>query len=389
MEVFQRMLRSIGPGLLSFAQDLVRCKSVTGQEGEVIQRIQQEMTALHYNNILTDSLGSVAGVIGHGPKHIYFDGHVDTVGANPAEWSFDPWSGEIRDGQLLGRGSVDMKGSVAAAVYGAALARDHGFTKECTIYVSCSVMEEDFEGVALESEFKELKLIADAAVICEPTNLRICNGHFGRALFEVTVPGVSVHASRHQRGVNALEQIIPAIQRTTSRGRMLLEADGARGSIAATKLETEAASINSIPSRAVLTIDRRTCYDDTEERLRQEMDEICGDIPGAEWKVAENSGNSWRGKYVTQYNLLPAWRIPQDHRLVLAAQEACRDLGLRGEVYRRNGFTNGFYTCAKKGVPTIVLGAGDEALCHVADERCSTDQITKAAMLYALLISKL
>ena len=321
---FKAVIDSLSPDLLQFAQDLVRIKSYTGSERDVILRVKREMERLHYDQVLVDQVGSVVGIIGNGPTKVYFDGHMDTVLADPREWSFDPWSGDIQDGFLRGRGSVDMKSSAAAAVYGAYAARELGYAEGKTIYVSCSVMEEDYEGVAVDNEFRELNFRPDYAVICEPTRLRICNGHFGRALFEVAVKGVGIHASRHQLGDNALNKIVPIIQRVEDLGKELLASGGEQGSIASTKLATESVSINSTPGLATLTIDRRTTPEDTEERLSQEMDRLCADIPDASWSVVDTYGTSWTGREMVLHNLMPAWKIPEDHHLVRSAWDASR-----------------------------------------------------------------
>ena len=382
---FKAVIDSLSPDLLQFAQDLVRIKSYTGSERDVILRVKREMERLHYDQVLVDQVGSVVGIIGNGPTKVYFDGHTDTVLADPREWSFDPWSGDIQDGFLRGRGSVDMKSSAAAAVYGAYAARELGYTAGKTIYVSCSVMEEDYEGAAVDNEFRELNFLPDYAVICEPTRLRICNGHFGRALFEVAVKGVGIHASRHQLGDNALNKIVPIIQRVESLGKELLASGGERGSIASTKLVTESVSINSTPGLATLTIDRRTTPEDTQERLSEEIDRLCADIPDASWSVVDTYGTSWTSREMVLHNLMPAWKIPEDHHLVRSAWDACTDLGLEPVVYRRSGFTNGWVTCGRYQIPTIVFGAGDEACCHIVDEACPTDQILSACAFYTRL----
>lgn len=388
-ELLQSMMNSFEPKLVSFAQDLVRIKSYTGEERDAILRVKQEMESLNYDQVIVDSIGSVVGVIGTGETKVYFDGHIDTVLAKPEEWSFDPWSGEVVDGFLRGRGSVDMKCSAAAAVYAAYAARELGFSANKTIYVSCSVMEEDYEGVAVENEFQELDFLPDYAVICEPTRLRISNGHHGRALFEIVIKGVGIHASRHQMGDNALNNILPIAQRVEELGRELLAANGAKGSIAATKLETQAASINSTPGLAVLTIDRRITPDDTEESLTAEMDALCNDIPNVSWNVVDTVGKSWQGRDVVLHNMIHAWKVSEEHPLVQAACAACEELDHTPEIYRRNGCTNGWFTCGAKQVPTIIFGAGDEAGCHIIDETCPVDQIMKACAFYTLLENKL
>ena len=389
MKTRQELMAEIGPKLIAFAQDIIRIKSYTCHEKDVVLRIKQEMESLSFDKLIVDQVGSVIGIIGSGEKKVFFDGHVDTVVAKPEEWDFDPWCGDNYDGFLHGRGSVDMKSSAAASVYGAYLARELGYTSDKTIYVSCSVMEEDYEGVAVKHEFEELGIVPDYAVICEPTHLCIGNGHHGRALFEITVKGASIHASRHQKGDNALYKMLPIIHRVEELGKKLVEADGKFGSIACTKIETDAPSINSIPGIAKLTIDRRMTIEQSEEVLAKEMDDLCAGIPDAEWKVVDFSSESWTGAPVVLHNMIHAWKTEPSHELIQGASRAVEALGREPIVYRRNGCTNGWVTAGTFGVPTIIFGAGDEAGCHIVNETCPVDQILIACEFYALLEKEL
>jgi acetylornithine deacetylase/succinyl-diaminopimelate desuccinylase-like protein len=122
--------------LIEFAQNLVRCTSLSGQEGEVAALIQAKMTALRYEEVSIDSMGNVLGRIGTGEKSILFDSHMDTVEVNDeAKWSVPPFSGEILTGRLYGRGAVDMKSAVAASVYAGALAKKIGIAPGKSVYV--------------------------------------------------------------------------------------------------------------------------------------------------------------------------------------------------------------------------------------------------------------
>ncbi|MBY0435170.1 MAG: M20/M25/M40 family metallo-hydrolase, partial [Cyclobacteriaceae bacterium] len=95
--------------IVEFARQLVRIKSYSGQEEEAIRLVEQKMKALGYDEVRLDAMGNVLGRIGQGPKSILFDSHVDTVEVNdePA-WQVPPFGGEIANGWLHGRGSVDM-----------------------------------------------------------------------------------------------------------------------------------------------------------------------------------------------------------------------------------------------------------------------------------------
>ena len=140
-------LKKIGEELISFTQEVVQIKSISDQEGELAHFIEARMKKLGYDEVFIDSVGNVVGRIGDEGKSILFDSHMDTVEVNDeADWIVPPFSGQIVDGSVYGRGSVDMKSSIASSVYGAVIARDLGYTKGKTVYVTCSVNEEYCDG---------------------------------------------------------------------------------------------------------------------------------------------------------------------------------------------------------------------------------------------------
>ena len=122
----------------------------------------------------------------HGEKIIHFDGHMDTVRVdNPEEWQQDPFGGKIVDGWLWGRGSVDMKSALCSSVYGAARARELGYTEGKTIYVTGTVCEEYCDGENLKHLYAELGLRPDYCIICEPCDNVITLGHKGKAQIRI------------------------------------------------------------------------------------------------------------------------------------------------------------------------------------------------------------
>ncbi len=138
-------------------------------------------------------------------KTILFDSHVDTVEVKDEDkWNMPPFSAEIVAGRLHGRGSVDMKSGAAASIYAAAIARKMGFASGKTVYVSCTVFEEDCDGENLKHLFKELHLKPDYVVICEPSNNKITLGHKGKAQISIKTHGVSAHGSAPEKGINAI-----------------------------------------------------------------------------------------------------------------------------------------------------------------------------------------
>jgi putative selenium metabolism hydrolase len=154
------------------------------------------MKALDFDECKTDRYGNVLGRVGEGGKVILFDSHMDTVNVTDEEsWDVPPFSGEIVDGYLYGRGSVDMKSGLAASIYAAAIAKSQGLLAGKTIYVSCTVFEEDCDGEGLKHLLETCNLHPDFAVICEPSANTISLGHKGKAQIIIRTEGISAHGS--------------------------------------------------------------------------------------------------------------------------------------------------------------------------------------------------
>ena len=179
-------------GLVKFLQDIIRIPSLSSQEGAVIERIREEMEQLGYDEVSVDPMGNLLGRIGNGPRVIALDGHVDTVDiGDPSLWERDPYSGDVENGILYGRGASDMKGGVASSVYAGALLKRMGVPEEVTLYVTATVQEEDCDGLCWQYIVNEDGLRPELVVITEPTSLRIYRGQRGRMEMVVHTSGVS------------------------------------------------------------------------------------------------------------------------------------------------------------------------------------------------------
>jgi acetylornithine deacetylase/succinyl-diaminopimelate desuccinylase-like protein len=100
-----------------------------------------------------DRANLVARIPGRGGARLLLLSHTDTVLADPAEWSVDPWSGELRNGEIWGRGALDMKGHVAAAAVAIASLAREGFEPAGDLIFAATADEEMGEGEALGAEW--------------------------------------------------------------------------------------------------------------------------------------------------------------------------------------------------------------------------------------------
>jgi putative selenium metabolism hydrolase len=380
----------INQELIEFAQGLIRIKSMSGQEGEIIGFIEKKMKALGYNEIIVDSMGNLLGRIGSGKKSILFDSHVDTVEVrDEQEWDIPPFNGDILDGRLHGRGSVDMKSSVAASIYAGAIAKEMGFTSDKTVYVSCTVFEEDCDGENLKHLFKEFNFKPDYVVICEPSNNRIALGHKGKAQISIKTHGVSAHGSAPEKGVNAIYEMAEIIQKVEKTNAELMKKDKPRGTLVLSRISSVSVSLNAVPAECEVYLDRRTIPGETEEAIRREMDQLV-DGKNATWEVGILHRKSWTGMDITYEPFHSAWRIDLDHELTQACAAAyLENFGKEPAGYEFWDFSTNAVTPVGLGIPTIGFGPGDDKLAHMRNESSEIGQILDACSFYARLINKI
>jgi putative selenium metabolism hydrolase len=376
--------------IIEFAQSLIQIKSYSGQEEEAIKLVERKMIALGYDEVIIDKMGNVLGRIGNGKNSILFDSHVDTVEVNDeSEWDVPPFSGKIIDGRLHGRGSVDMKSSVAASVYAGAIAKQQGFTKDKTVYVSATVFEEDCDGENLKHLFKERNLRPDFVVICEPSNNIITLGHKGKAQIAIKTHGVSAHGAAPEKGINAIYEMAEIIQRVEKKNLELMKQGDVRGTLVMSKISSVSASLNAVPSECEAYLDRRTIPGETEADIRQEMDEL---IKGknASWKVGTLHRKSWTDMEIHYEPFHAAWKIDVQHPLAQACITAYfENFGIQPTYFDFWDFSTNAVTPVSLGIPTIGFGPGDYKMAHMRNESIEVKQILDACSFYTRVIKEL
>lgn len=378
-----------GRELVEFAQELVRIQSYSGQEERIIRFIAARMQALGYDEVKIDAMGNLLGRIGSGGgKSILFDSHVDTVAVTDAEqWAVPPFSGSIVDGRLYGRGAVDMKSAAAASIYAGALAKASGAADGKSVYVSCTVFEEDCDGENLKHLFAEFGLRPGCVVICEPSENLISLGHKGKAQVVLRTRGVSAHGSAPEKGVNAIYEMAEIIQRVEARNHVLMRQPAPHGTLVMSRIASEGPSLNAVPSACEAYLDRRTVPGETEEDIQREMN---GLIEGknASWEVGALRRKSWTGLEIRYEPFHTAWKIAPDHPLTQACNAAYLDVfGRLPARYEFWDYSTNAVTPVKLGIPTIGFGPGEYKLAHMRDENCPVEQIEAACRFYTRLIS--
>ncbi|MCA9081450.1 MAG: M20 family metallopeptidase [Planctomycetaceae bacterium] len=208
---------------LDYAWEMIRFDSVSARSNvavtdyveDVLRRLNLEVERLEYDDEHGVRKANVVGKLGTGVGGLAYFGHTDVVPAD--DWCFTehgPFDPTVRDGRLYGRGSTDMKGSVACML--AAVEQLRRCTLNRPVYVTCTADEEigmgGAEYVATHSELYREMVTGDArAIIGEPTSLRVVHGHKGGCAYRITSRGRAAHSSTG-KGTNANWRMIPFLQ---------------------------------------------------------------------------------------------------------------------------------------------------------------------------------
>ncbi len=377
-----------------FLQELVRIPSLSTQEGAVASRLAEEMRRVGFAKIWTDRIGNVIGQVGtgNGPT-LVLDGHMDVVDVgDPARWRHPPYDGVIEGGILYGRGACDMKGGLAAMVYGVGALLEAGVQLAGDLYVVGVVQEEPCEGLAMQALVEKEGIHPDYVVLGEPSDLQVRLGHRGRVEMQVKVQGKAAHASAPGLGNNAIHnaaRLVFGIELLAP--RLANDSFLGQGTVAVTEIGSEAASRNAVPDCCTFYIDRRLTLGETERKALAEIQNIIDtEEVDAEVKVTEYRSTSYVG-YQSQFrNVFPAWAMPQDHPLVQATVRSVREtLGYRPRLSPWSFSTDGTYTAGVANIPTVGFGPGEERYAHTQDEQIRLNDVVDAARVYARLALEL
>lgn len=178
---------------------------------EVIQGFYSEHGEGNLNHNYDDRYNVYAKFQGTNiDKSIMFNGHMDVMPpGDESEWTTPPFSPEIRQGQLYGRGSADMKSGLVAAVMAVKLLQDAGIALPVNVLISSVCDEEGGGNGSMQAISNGEK--AGAVVVCEGTDRELIVAHMGFVFFRVTFEGKACHSGTKKDGVSAIEKAFKVI----------------------------------------------------------------------------------------------------------------------------------------------------------------------------------
>jgi len=364
---------------------LVKIKSLSGQEKEVQLELKRQMEEAGFDEVRIDGLGNVIGRIGNGKKILAIDGHMDTVDmGNMQNWTFDPLGGEIKDGFVHGRGTVDQEGGPAAFVTAGRILKELAFDRDLTIYFVGSVMEEDCDGLCWKYIVEEEKIIPHFVISTEPTNLNIYRGHRGRMEIHVHFYGVSSHGSAPERGKNAIYMASKAALEIEKLNENLSYDEFlGRGSVTISEIISGSPSLCAVSDYARIHLDRRLTWGETKESAIAEIEALVKDM-NAKVEILDYSETAWTGLKYGMEKYYPTWKMEEDTEIVQTGVRAYEKVfGNKPKVDKWTFSTNGIMTCGTYKIPTIGFGPGNEVLAHAPNEKVPISDLVVATAFYA------
>lgn len=377
---------------LAFLQRLIQTPSLPGQEGTIAAIVLSEMRELGYDETWIDEAGNVVGKIrGRGvAPAVMFNTHLDHVDVgDPAAWPpyGQPFSGAVHDGKVWGRGASDIKGPLAAQVYGVARILQDAERPAGDVYVSADVQEE-VGGLGARFMAEDMADKIQLVVIGEPSSNELRRGHRGRTELVVHIWGRAVHASVPHTGINPLYTIANFLQRLED-VELGWDEELGYSSVAPTLIRTDQTSANVVPGEAWLTLDWRTVPGETSDIVKQKVAPILAAslTEGAHGEIYLPALHrvSYNGYVRPMESDAPAFSLPADNPAVLAA-ERLLSTGLGRPIPTkvwRFATDGGHY--ARAGMTVIGFGPGSEAVVHTVNEHIEIVEWEEAMTANAIL----
>ncbi len=374
--------------LINFTRKLISTPSLSKEEETISDIISREMRNLNYDEVWTDELHNVVGVLA-GPEPgptVMFNGHIDHAGVGSME---DPFSAEFKDGEpfgfpgqqvIYGRGACDMKAAVAAMVQAGGAARKAGLPRKGRVVVTCVSREEMARGEGIKALLKA-GITADMAVSGEASGLDVYVGHRGKYECRITTKGRTTHGGFPSGGINAIFKMNRFLQAMQNEEEYPLPDHDFLGKTSVTALDISAspgALTPIVPDRCSVVVDRRFLPEESEADLlagfRKLFDKLHAEDPEFQ---AEVESMKW----------FPAMFTEPEEPVVQAMLRAREQvMGARGDVSAWFFGVDGTFL-NEAGIPTVGLGPGNEYLAHTPKDVVPVQEVIDAAKIYTAFIA--
>ena len=314
-------------------------------------------------------------------RSLLLTGHMDVVPASADDWSGDPFELRRENDRLIGRGTADMKGALAAKLVAAeAFLNEYDDTGEVIL---AFVVDEEVGGMGTKA-LVEGGIEADAAIIGEPTRLQVAIAEYGAVGYSLTVSGESGHSGRPDLAINAIDglrRVLDQVKLLDNDVRINEHDLFTPGStISITEIEGGLAH-NVVPDKATATLDWRTLPDPDrgpeffDEQLAEAIEDVSldGDPVDVEYEREFFSSGS---------------AVDPDAEIVEVTLAAAREAGIDADRTGFNAVSDARFL-TQAGIPTVLFGPGSvEEDAHTVEESVSIGELQKTVETYRGILDR-
>ncbi len=401
---------SMSKDVIIFLQQLIAYPSVTGSEGEIQKFIAEKMADLGLAvdvfepdwealkkhpayvpvsrgyegrpNVVATLKGNSSG------RSLLLNGHVDVIPAGAKEaWEHGPWSGDLADGRIYGRGTSDMKAGVAAMTMAVEAVVRSGVKLAGDVILEYVVDEELSGNGTLDCVMRGYK--ADAGICCETSSMKVQPASIGRIWFEITVRGKAAGIQRQWEGVNGIEKAYPVLRAVAEFEKLRMSRSShplypnIKNAIPCMVGAFEAGSYNSaFPDTALLKGSLATVPGEDSDTVKAEFTSFVREYVASDSWLAEHPPEI----VFTGYFAVPS-EIPVDSPIVQTIARKFRELtGHEPEICGREGAADIRFLNMPGQTPTVIFGPGKTEQMHANNEWVAVDDVIMATKILAASI---
>lgn len=369
---------------LELLMELIQINTVNGHEQPAAEYLKQVLTTHGIEARLIEQAphrADLVAEIGQQPGPVLvLAGHLDTVDVGDlTKWQTEPFGGQVKDGQIYGRGSVDMKGGLAAMITALIELKEAGLPKHGQVRLLATIDEEGAGQGALELTRRGLVDDASALIIGEATNNQLKYAHSGSLDYRVKAYGKTAHSSRPLNGINAVANLARFMDAERSAFDDILP-NSALGELTHNITVFHGGrQVKTIPDYAYLEGNVRTIPEcdntETAHRLQKIVDQLNQQLAG-------------RLVFEVMANLVPVTTDPRDSFITLTQRAFARVTGQKLPLGISHSATDASrFALAKRQFPIIILGPGQEQMAHQTDEALSVNEYLLADRIYYQIAS--
>ena len=366
-------------------QELVRIPSFSGDAhglSRIAQVISGEMSRNGFSIQLIEAEEGLTNVIGkyqgsNNAPWILFNGHTDVVPVQRDEdWIVEPFSAEIKDGRIYGRGACDMKGGLAAMLAAPKIVFSLFPEYKGNIILTATVDEEigGFKGMKY---IVEQGIKADMGIVCEPTDLKIVNVCKGLLWLKLRTKGKSAHGGMPEHGINAVYKMAKILNRLEDYDFKQAPHEFLGKPTINIGCITGGARPNIVPDSCEAEIDIRYLPNQNRQEIIDELKELISELKREDYQIdAEIDIIRYRSSV----------EISKAEKVIQTIMEAF------GEVMGNHPEFRGMVTPADSeylvnaGIPSVMFGPGADQLAHTTNEWIAIDEILNAVKIYATIM---